>query len=100
MEWGGGKAHIDRHGAVARFVYGVFVAALLCAGLGVITAKAWDVGALWPAAVHSADADPNPGVADPDYVYGLADRGIVRLPSHPLPPPVLINSRTGKGHPH
>jgi hypothetical protein len=82
-----------------KFVYPVFVVALLSAGIGIITARAWDVGALWPAAVHSADPDPNPGIADPDYVYGLAARGIVQLPSHPLPPPVLINSRRGKSHP-
>jgi hypothetical protein len=83
-----------------KFVYAVFVGALLFAGIGIITARAWDVGALWPAAVNSADPDPNPGVADPDYVYGLAARGIVQLPSQPLPPLVRINSRRGKGHPH
>src|SRR5262249_53730243 len=76
----------------------VFVAALLCAGIGVITARAWDIGVLWPAAVHSAN--PDPGVAEPDYVYGLAARGIVQLPSQPLPQPVRINSRIGRGHPH
>ena len=83
-----------------KFVYAVFVGALLFAGIGIITARAWDVGALWPAAVHRADPDPNPGVADADYVYGLAARGIVQLPSQPLPPLVRINSRIGKGHPH
>ena len=83
-----------------KFVYAVFVAALLCAGIGVITARAWNVRALWPAAVYTADPDPNPGVADADYVYGLAARGIVQLPSLPLPPLVRINSRIGKGHPH
>ena len=84
---------------LSKLVY-VFVAALLFAGIGIIAARAWNVGALWPAAVNSADPDPNPGVADPDYVYGLAARGIVQLPSQPLPPLVRINSRIGKGHPH
>ena len=55
---------------VPKFVYAVFVGALLFAGIGIITARAWDVGALWPATVHSADPDSNPGIADPDYVYG------------------------------
>ena len=63
-----------------KLVYAVFVAALLCAGIGIITARAWDTGALWPAAVHSANPDANPGVADQDYVQGLAKRGIVNLP--------------------
>ena len=81
-----------------KFVCAAFVGALFFAGIGIITARAWDVGALWPAA--SADPDPNPGIADPNYVYGLAARGIVQLPSQPLPPPVRINSRIGKGHPH
>jgi hypothetical protein len=61
-----------------KFVYAAFVVALICAGIGVITARAW--GALWPAAVHSAHPDSNPSVADPDYVQGLAKRGIVNLP--------------------
>src|SRR5262249_38450593 len=92
-----------RCGAMIRlrkFVYAVFVGALLFAGIGFITARAWDVGALWPAAVHRADPDATPGVVDPDVVYGLAARGIVQLPSQPLPPLVRINSRRGKGHPH
>ena len=80
-----------------KFVCTAFVGALFFAGIGIITARAWDVGALWPAA--STDPDPNPGIADPDYVYGLAARGIVQLPSQPLPPLVRINSRIGKGHP-
>ena len=83
-----------------KFVCTAFVGALFFAGIGIITARAWDVGALWPAAVHRADPDPNPDIADPDYVYGLAARGIVQLPSQPLPPLVRINSRRGKGHPH
>jgi hypothetical protein len=61
-----------------KFVSAAFVVALICSGIGVITARAW--GALWPTAVHSVHPDSNPGVADPDYVQGLAKRGIVKLP--------------------
>src|SRR5262249_16371884 len=38
---------------LSKLVY-VFVAALLFAGIGIIAARAWNVGALWPAAVSAA----------------------------------------------
>jgi len=58
-----------------KLVYVAFVAALLCAGIGVVAAREWHSEAVRPAAV-SAD---NP-IADPDYVQGLAKLGIVTLP--------------------
>jgi hypothetical protein len=69
----------------AKLTYAAFLVALLCAWIGVIAVKSNE--ALWAAAVHPSDRDQN-GVADPDYVQGLAKLGIVRLPDSKPPPPV------------
>jgi hypothetical protein len=66
----------------AKLTYAAFLVALLCAWIGVIAAKSND--AIWAA----APARDRNGVADPDYVQGLAKLGIVRLPDYKPPPPV------------
>jgi len=78
-----------------KLVYAAFVAALLAAAIGVIVARAWNVEALWPVAADQTQPGSNQGV-DPDYVQGLAKRGIVKLPSYKPLPPVLIDARPKK----
>jgi hypothetical protein len=69
----------------AKLTYAAFLVALLCAWIGVIAVKGNE--ALWAAAVPPPTRDWN-GMADPDYVQGLAKLGIVRLPDNKPPPPV------------
>jgi hypothetical protein len=61
-----------------KIAYAALLVALLCAGIGGFAARAWHGEAPWHAAV-SATREPTQ-VADPDYVQGLAKRGIVNLP--------------------
>ncbi len=73
-------------------IYAAFLAALLMlAVIGVTAAKA-----IWSAAaVHPANRDFNHNF-DGDYVEGLAERGIVKLPGYEHPPAVPINAAATK----
>jgi hypothetical protein len=76
-------------------IYAAFLAALLIlAVIGVTAAKA-----IWSAAaVHPANRDFNRDFdgGDYDYVEGLAERGIVKLPGYEHPPAVPINAAATK----
>jgi hypothetical protein len=76
-----------------KLVYAAFLVALLCAGIGVVGARAWHSEAVRPAAavVHPTERV----VFDADYVQGLAKLGIVNLPTY-KPSPVLIDARPTK----
>jgi hypothetical protein len=71
-----------------KLIYAGVLAVALAAA---ITAGAWEIGSVWRSDVHSAYRDSSEAVADPDYVQGLVERGIVTLPHHDRPRPVLIN---------
>jgi hypothetical protein len=71
-------------------IYAAFLSALIISvGIGLPAAKA-----LWSAPITTS-AMPTSGlknrVADADYVRGLAEHGIVKLPGYePLPPVISI----------
>jgi hypothetical protein len=70
-------------------IYAAFLSALIISvGIGLPAAKA-----LWSTPTTSAmpTSGPKKRVADADYVRGLADHGIVKLPGYePLPPVISI----------
>jgi hypothetical protein len=77
-------------------IYAAFLpAVLILVGIGITTAKALWFAAITVSATYPANRDSNASVND-DYVHGLANRGIVKLPGYEPAPAAPVNAAAMK----